>query len=139
MNQLKKISIYSCPNLKRIHWNAFGQQTQYIKQFQCSSSPKLTTKQNSNYDLFKLINSLVDCEHIYVYPFDNELQPIKLNNLKRLDLVGGYSSYMITSICSYAFCECNHIEEINLRSNNINYISENAFNFICENDKKIDN
>ena len=125
-----------CPNLKRIHWNAFGQQAQYIKKFECRYSRKLTTKQNSNYDLFKLINSLVGCEEINMESFGNELQPINLNNLKRLKLNGG-SLYKITSICSYAFYECNQIELIDLSNNEISCIGENAFNFRCENDKKL--
>ena len=70
-------------------------------------------------------------------PFDNELQPIKLNNLKKLKLFGHSSLYKLTSICSYAFYECNQIELINLASNNINYISKDAFHFRCENDKKL--
>ena len=125
-----KIVIGFCPKLKRIHWNAFGKQTKIIKVFSASHEfTKLISEPDSDYDLMKLINSLVECEEIHIEPFHPELQPIKLNKLKILDLNGKHSSIKISSICDYAFNECNQIQKINLKNNNISYISEHAFYF----------
>ena len=68
-------------------------------------------------------------------PFDSELQPIKLSNLKILCLTGFHSTIKIKSICDFAFYECDKIEFINLTKNNIRQIKENTFHFRCENDK----
>lgn len=135
-----RVYINKCPKLKQIHWDAFGMQSDQIKRFDAWKNyvnllPNLISETNSDYDLIKLINSLVNCEEIYLNSFYEEMQPIKLRNLEYLTLSGYHSSYKIESICSYAFYECDKIELIDLRWNNISYISENAFHFRNENNK----
>ena len=128
-----EISIKFCPKLKQIHWNAFGQQSKLIKKFNSFYYlPDLTSKPNTDYDLFKLINSLICCEEIEMFSFYNELQLIKLNNLKTF-IFCGYSSIKIESICDFAFYECDQIQLINFHQNHISFISENAFYFRSSN------
>ena len=123
-----EIYIQSCMNLKRIHWNAFGKQTEKIKIFTAwNNLPILRSERNTDYDLFKLINSLVNCDVIATKSFENEVKPIKLSKLKKLAIDGLYSTVKITSICDFAFYECDQIEEIQLTNNNISYISEKSF------------
>lgn len=137
------IDIYSVEifsrTLKRIHWNAFGKFHKNVKKFNTHEyddcSPNLTSEQNTDNDLIKLINSFVNCEEIQMYPFANELLTIKLNKLKSLILDGSKSSVKICSISDFAFYECDEIEWINLSENNINYINENVFHFKNEYDK----
>ena len=125
-----EIYIQSCMNLKRIHWNAFGKQTEKIKIFTAwNNLPILRSERNTDYDLFKLINSLVNCDVIATKSFENEVKPIKLSKLKKLAIDGLYSTVKITSICHFAFYECDQIEEIQLTNNNISYISEQSFCF----------
>ena len=132
-----EICIEGCPKLKQINWNIFGKQSRYIKIFHALNGlPNLTSIHNSEYDLFKLINSLANCEEIKIKTFHNELQSIKLSKLKRLTFCG--SSIKITSIYDFAFYECDQIECIDLSRNDIKYISENAFHFRNENDKALE-
>lgn len=132
-----KIWFRNCPNLKQIHWKAFGKNTQNIKEFYIGSLPKLESIPNTDYDLYELINSLINCEEIIVNSFHHELQAIKLRNLKRFTS-SCYPTNRFKSIkfiWSYAFYECDKIEEIKLGGNNINYISEHAFHFRNQSDK----
>ena len=125
-----EIVIKNCSRLKQIHWNAFGKQTDKISQFNLwPKLPNLISKPDSNYDLMKLINSLVNCQIVSLIPFHHEIQPLKLKKLTKFILKGLKSSIKITSICDYAFYECDSIQWIDLSENNINNISENAFHF----------
>ena len=138
-----RVFIGYCPHLKKIHWNAFGMQSDQIKQFYARINdsnllPSLISETNSDYDLIKLINSLVNCEVIWINSFDKELEPIKLHKLKKIVISGCNSSYKIESICSYAFYECDKIEEINLGWNDINFINVNTFLFRNQNDQTLD-
>ena len=130
-----EIDIYRCPKLKQIHWNAFGKQIKNIQRFFVLN--EVASKLNTDYDLYKLINSLINCEEIHCFSFDYVLQPIKLNKLKSLVLDGYKSTKRIESIIDYAFYDCDELEEISLGWNNISWIGENAFYFRNENDKKI--
>lgn len=122
--RIDEIYIQDCQNLEYIHYNAFGNQTKFIKKFKVMENlPNLKSVHNSDYDLYRLINLLVNCEYIHIKSFDKELKSIKLNKLKELYFY--VSSIEMESINSYAFYECDSIEEINLDLNNINYISEN--------------
>ena len=137
-----KVYINNCPKLKRIHWNAFGKPSDQIKRFDAYNIgdnllPNLISQTNSDYDLIKLINSLVNCEFVRMNSFHNELQPIKLHKLKKLILSGDNSSYKIESICSYAFYEYYKIKYINLQWNKIIYISQNSFRFRNKNNKTL--
>ena len=132
-----KIVIKVCPNLKQIHWQAFGKNTQSIKDFYVDKYlPKLESGSNTDYDLYKLINSLINCETIHMNSFDDQLQPIKLRNLKRFTCSGN-PIHLVNSICSYAFYECDQIERINLSWNNIRCIDEHAFHFRNQNNKTL--
>lgn len=134
-----EIFIKKCPTLERIHWKAFGNECHQIKTFYAwNQLPNLKSETNTNYDLFKLINSLVNCKGIDINSFHNELQPIKLNKLKYLSFYSESSSIKITLICDFAFYECDQIESIDFNWNNISYISENAFHFKSENDIKLE-
>lgn len=135
-----EVNLQNCPNLKQIHWNVFGQHSGKIQLLNLSRLPNLISYSNSDYNLFKLINSAVNCEEIKISPFHNELQPIILNNLIKLDLNGFDSLRKIKSICDYAFYECFRIQEINLSCNSISEITENVFHFRKTSDKllKID-
>lgn len=117
--------IWNSPNLERIHWNAFGNQTQFIQIFYVWDLPKLISKPKTEYDLYELINKLVGCEHIQIIPFDNQLKSIKLSKLKRLNLRAYDYSIKIHSINHYAFYQCDSIENIDLRYNNISQINQN--------------
>ena len=133
-----EIIIFECPKLQRIHWNAFGNEVEQIIKFNgWKNLPKLRSERNTDYDLWKFINSLSNCEELHINPFQNDLQPIKLNMLKILDFDSLDSLFKIKSICDFAFYECDVVEEINLSWNNISFISENAFHFRNENDKKL--
>ena len=94
--------------------------------FAWNQLPNLISIQNSDYDLIKLIRSLVNCEWIEMKPFHHELQEIKLGKLRWLVLNGSDSSIKITVICDYAFYQCNQIEEIHLMNNNINFVSKSV-------------
>ena len=136
------VNVNYCPKLKRIHWNAFGMQSDQIKTFNAwnindNSLPNLISETNTDYDLIKLINSLTNCEQIKMYSLNDELQPIKLHNLKIITIYGNNSSIKIKSINDFAFYECDKIEEIHLGWNNISFISENAFHFRNQNDKEL--
>ena len=49
-----------CKNLKQIHFEAFGKQSNKIKQFSSFYQlPNLTSKPNTEYDLSKFINLLI--------------------------------------------------------------------------------
>lgn len=126
-----EIKIENCRNLKQIHWNAFGKQSKIVKKFVAYSYsnklPNLISKPKTDYDLYKLVNSLVNCQEIRMKPFNNKLQFIKLNKLKILDLDGQKSSTKIKSICDFALYECDQIEVIYLMNNEINFIEENSF------------
>ena len=130
--RIDTIKIKNCLKLKYIHWNAFGNQAKFIIKF--SATVNLTS---SKHDLFKLINSMANCEEIIMNPFGNELRPIKLNKLKKLDFDGLYSSIKVEKIHNNAFYECREMELIDLQNNNINYISDEAFNFKDKNDKRL--
>ena len=55
-----KIGIRFCKNLKQIHFEAFGKQSNKIKQFSSFYQlPNLTSKPNTEYDLSKFINLLI--------------------------------------------------------------------------------
>ena len=109
---------------------SFINQIEYIKYLNIKLSiDECTDCENINLYLFKLINSLVNCEKIKMNPFHKELQPINLKKLQKLDLRGNNSSIKIESICDFAFYDCYQIECIDLSGNNINCISENAFCF----------
>ena len=60
---LYHVHIQKCPKLKQIHWNAFGTKTENIKKFWYDFSI-FSSNPDGHYDLFKLINSLVNCEEI---------------------------------------------------------------------------
>lgn len=87
---LVKIDISWYDNLEKIHCNSFGKQSNQIKEFRAEFLPKLKSQSNTKYDLFKLINSLTNCEVIKMHPFFDELQRIKLKNLKRIELNDEY-------------------------------------------------
>ena len=87
--RIYRIRIINCPKLKYIHRNSFGNQAKSIKYFYAAAN--LTSIHDSDYDLFKLINSMKNCEEIIMNPFDNELRTIKLKKLKKLSFDGLYS------------------------------------------------
>ena len=131
-----RIYIINGAKLQRIHWNAFGIQNDKIERFFAwKELPNLISIENSEYNLIKLINSMINCKEIRIKPFDHKLQQIKLNGLKWLTIDGSGSSIKITVTCDYAFYECDKIEQINLMNNDIHYISKNIFCFRNENDE----
>ena len=132
-----KIVINDCPKLKRIHCKAFGKIDKIKEFYAFNGLPNLISKPDSDYDLMKLINSLVNCEVIRMKPFQSNLQPIKLKKLKELSLNGRYSSIKIESIEDYAFDECDEIESIDLSLNRIYFIGENVFHFKNQSDKQL--
>ena len=133
-----EIKIQNCQNLKRIHYKAFGEHSDEIQIFHAFEDlPDLISKPETDYDLYKLINSFVCCEEIIIKSFDVQLQQIKLNSLKKLGLNGEHSSIQIKSIKDNAFLECDQIEEIDLRGNNLNKINENTFNFRSDSEEQL--
>ena len=133
-----EIKIQKCLNFKKIHYNAFGQHSDEIQVFHAFEDlPDLTSEPGTDYDLYKLINSLVYCREIIIKSFDNELGLFKLKNLKKLGLDGFQSSIRIKSIKDFAFDECDQIEEIDLRGNNLCTINKNTFHFRSKYDKKL--
>lgn len=140
-NTFGKISfeniVLYCLNLKQIHCNAFGKHNnEKIKFISLTFNEDLRNQLDSDYDLFKLINSLVNCQSIVISSLYNKLQPIKLNKLKQISLMG-FNSSKIFSICDYAFYQCDQLELIHLGWNHINYISKHAFHFRNTNKKML--
>ena len=120
------VCIKNCPNLIRIHKNAFGKHNDKITSFEANINlPKCEL--NGDYDLNELINSLVNCEELILSPFKRNIVAIKLKNLKVIYFEG--SKMKIKSINDYAFYECDKIQHIGLSNNTINFINENAFHF----------
>ena len=132
-----KINIMNCDKLKSIHWNAFGKKAKIVKEINARFLPNLISEPNTDNDLMKFINSLVNCEVIRMETFQSELQPIKLGRLKQLHLNNFNSSTKISSIKGYTFYECDEIELIDLRDNEICFIDENAFHFRNESGKRL--
>lgn len=131
-----RIEITECSYLKQIHWHAFGKQSQNVKNLNISLLLfNLTSKPNTEYDLYRLINSLDGCEVIVMDPIDNVLQPINLKKLKILSFSFYFASIKIESIKDFAFYECDSIQYIGLASNSINNISEHAFHLKNQNDQ----
>ena len=97
------IQIQDCPKLNQIHWNAFGQQTKYIRQFEFwDELPNLQLNLNADYNLIRLINSLFGCKEIWIKPFDI-MNSIKLDKLESLHLYGKNSLIKLQSINDYTF------------------------------------
>ena len=120
-------------NLKSIHKNAFGINAMQIKSFHAwKNLPNLKSHvSNNDYDLNELINSLRNCEIIWIKPFD--FKCFKLRKLKKLNISGfyqdGINEVKIESINDFAFYECDQIELICLKGNNIMSINEHSFHF----------
>ena len=132
------IKIQKCVNLKKIHFNAFGKHSDEILTFHAFEDlPDLKSEPGTDYDLYKLINSLVCCNEIIIKSFDDQLQKISLNSLKKLGLNGEHSSIKIKSITDNAFNECDKIEEIDLRGNNLYKINECTFHFRSNYEEKL--
>lgn len=124
-----EIQIKNCPKLNQIHWNAFGQQTKYIREFEFwYQLPNLQFNLNTDYDLIRLINSLIGCKEICIRPFDI-LHSIKLDKLESLHLYGEYSLIKLQSINDYTFYKWIKIKKIDLRWNNISFINEHSLHF----------
>ena len=136
--RIDKIEIRDCP-IKRIHWSAFGKHSENVKELIARDKiTNLKSYPKTDYDLFKLINSLLNCELIYIKSFHAELQSINLSNLRKLWFDGLDSSIKITSICDFAFKYCDKLEWLNLSENYITYISTNAFCFKNHNDSPLE-
>ena len=136
-----EIEMIDCKRLKRIHHNAFGKQSVGIKRFIAwNGIPYLKSEipsSESNYDLTRLIHSFLNCEEIVMMPFQYEISQLKLSKLKKLSLNGHESPVKIKSINDDVFYHCDKLEEVDLRKNSIDFISENAFRFRNPNLDKI--
>lgn len=133
--RIDRVRIRNSPKLKYMHWNSFGNQAKFIKQFHAAAN--LTTINDSDYDLFKLINSMENSEEIIMNSFDSKLRQIELKELKKLSFNGLHSSTKIEEILDNAFYNCDKIESIDLKNNDIIYIGEKAFNLKYKNDKRL--
>ena len=76
--------------MEKVHCNSFGKQSDRIKEFRAEFLPKLKSQSNTEYDLFKLINSLANCGVVKMHPFFDELLPIELKNSERIQLNNEY-------------------------------------------------
>ena len=126
------IYIHDFKYLRRIHQNSFKQIADKIERFHLFNLANLKSEANTEYDLNKLINSLINCIQIETQSF--ELQSIQLSKLKSIAFDGSSSSTKIEIIKSNSFSLCNQLESINFENNQIKLIEENAFQFYEQSD-----
>ena len=60
--------------------------------------PNLKSEPQTDYDLTQLINSMINCQEIVMSSFDDQVEQIHLENLKKLHLIGKNSARQIYSI-----------------------------------------
>ena len=125
------ITIQSCKKLKRIHKNLFGKKSSEIRKFTLIDISCLTSEPKTHYDLTQLINSLVNCETIYIMPFQNQVEPIKLPNLKGLTFTGKNSleDNLLTedSFAQNSLANFKRPVHLYLKGNQIKYLKEEIF------------
>ncbi len=123
--------------MTQIHTKAFAGIEKTLKELAIHN----TSLKNSptNHNIFEATRSMPNIEHVYI--FYSRIEGIPENafngthdNLTQIILYGN----KITKVGNNAFSQLKSLQSLQLDSNEINHINENAFNFLNSSDNYLD-